>query len=127
MVTTPHQLRHCCATLLLNAGAPILTVQTVLGHQHIDTTLSYARLRLQRGTMAADYHRAMLQIERQLALSEDAAAESPNSGQLLALVDTLRNGTLNEAQQETVRVLRAGIVDLAERGSAPLDTDRHHK
>jgi len=27
---TPHQLRHTCATLLLNAGAPILTVQAVL-------------------------------------------------------------------------------------------------
>jgi hypothetical protein len=36
----------------------------------------------------------------------------------LALVDTLRNGTLNETQQEAVRVLRAGIVALAERGSA---------
>jgi hypothetical protein len=36
---------------------------------------------------------------------------------LFALVDTLRNGTLNEAQQETVRVLRAGIVALAERRS----------
>ncbi len=39
---TPHQLRNSCATLLLNAGAPILTVQTILGHQHIDTTLGYA-------------------------------------------------------------------------------------
>ena len=50
---TPHQLRHSCATLLLNAGAPILTVQTVLGHKHIDTTLGYARL--YDGTVAADY------------------------------------------------------------------------
>ena len=113
VVVTPHQLRHSCATLLLNAGAPILTVQTILGHQHIDTTLGYARL--YDGTVAADYYRAMSQVERQLLLPEDAAAEPPNSGQLLALVDTLRNGTLNEAQQETVRVLRAGIVALAER------------
>ncbi|MFN2189505.1 MAG: tyrosine-type recombinase/integrase, partial [Candidatus Promineifilaceae bacterium] len=40
----PHQLRYSFATLLLNAGAPILTVQTLLGHKHIDTTLTYARL-----------------------------------------------------------------------------------
>jgi hypothetical protein len=100
---------------LLNAGAPILTVQTILGHQRVDTTLGYARL--YDGTVAADYYRAMLQVERQMALPEDATAEPPNSGQLLALVDALRNGTLNEAQQETVRVLRAGIVALAERGS----------
>ncbi len=77
--------------------------------------MGYARL--YDGTIAADYYRAMLQVERQLLLPEDAAAELLNSGQLLALVDALRNGTINEAQQETVRVLRAGIVALAERGS----------
>ncbi len=109
---TPHQLRHSCATLLLNAGAPILTVQTILGHQHIDTTLGYARL--YDGTVAADYYRAMAQVEKQLALPEDDAAEPPNSSQLLALVDTLRDGTLNEIQAETVRSLRAGILALAE-------------
>ena len=114
---TPHQLRHSCATLLLNAGAPILTVQTILGHQRVDTTLGYARL--YDGTVAADYYRAMLQVEHQMALPEDAAAEPPTSGQLLALVDALRNGTLNEVQQETMRALRAGIMALAERGSAP--------
>jgi hypothetical protein len=73
--------------------------------------------------MDAEYYCTMLQIERQLMLPEDEMAEPLNSGQLLALVDTLRNGTLNEAQQETVRVLRAGILMLTERGSAPLDTD----
>jgi len=52
IIITPHQLRHSCATMLLNAGAPILTVQTLLGHKHIDTTLSYARL--YDGTVAAD-------------------------------------------------------------------------
>ncbi len=119
---TPHQLRHSCATLLLNAGAPILTVQTILGHQHIDTTLGYARL--YDGTVAADYYRAMARVEQQMALTDDAKSEPPDSGQLLALVDALRNGTLNESQQETVCALRAGIVALAERSSAPLDTDR---
>jgi integrase len=110
---TPHQLRHSCATLLLNAGAPILTVQAILGHRQIDTTLGYARL--YDGTVAADYYRAMAQIERQMALPEDAVVEPPSSGQLLALVDALRSGTLNESQQETVRALRAGLVARAER------------
>ena len=107
---TPHQLRHSCATLLLNAGAPILTVQTLLGHQHVDVTLGYARL--YDGTLAADYYRAMTQIEKQLDLPEDATAEPLNSSQLVALVDTLRNGTLNENQIETVHALRAGILAL---------------
>ncbi len=117
---TPHQLRHSCATLLLNAGAPILTVQTILGHQHIDTTLGYARL--YDGTVAADYYRAMARVEQQMSFNDNVKIEPPNSGQLLALVDALHGGTLNESQQETVRALRAGI--MAERDSAPLDTDR---
>ncbi len=53
MHVTPHQLRHTCATLLINAGAPILTVQAILGHKHIDTTLGYTRL--YDATVAADY------------------------------------------------------------------------
>jgi integrase len=108
---TPHQLRHSCATLLLNSGAPILTVQRILGHKFVDTTLRYARL--YDGTVAADYYRAMGQIEAQIA-SQEAGDGSPTSaGQLLALVDALRDGTLNENQRETVQALRDGILALA--------------
>jgi len=41
---TPHQLRFSCATLLLNADVPILTIQWVLGHRSVQTTLRYTRL-----------------------------------------------------------------------------------
>jgi integrase len=111
---TPHQLRHTSATLLLNAGAPILTVQTVLGHKHIDTTLGYARL--YDGTVAADYYRAIDQVEARMELagSTDANDGPPTGGQLLALVDALHDGTLNEDQRETVHALRLGILALAE-------------
>ncbi len=53
----PHQLRHSCAKLLINAGAPVLTVQNILGHKWVDTTLGYARL--YDGTIAAGYYGAM--------------------------------------------------------------------
>jgi len=59
--TTPHRLRCSCATLLLNAGASVLTVQALLGHKHVDTTLRYARL--YDSAVAADYERAMGRIE----------------------------------------------------------------
>ncbi len=58
---TPHRLRHSCATLLLNAGAPILTVQRVLGHRYVQTTLRYARL--YEATVVKDYRRAMGVVE----------------------------------------------------------------
>jgi hypothetical protein len=41
----------------------------------------------------------------------------PNSGQLLALVDALHIGTLNDAQRETVQALRMGILALAQDGN----------
>ena len=115
---TPHQLRHTCATLLLNAGAPILTVQMILGHKFVTTTLGYARL--YDGTVAADYYRAMAEVERRLPLIDDVILlhkidAAPHAGKLLALVDSLRGGTLNESQTETLHLLRAGIMAMTER------------
>ena len=110
-----HQLRHSCATLLLNAGAPVLTVQILLGHKHVDTTLSYARL--YDGTVAADYYRAMAEIESRFKVQGDPASQPPTGGQLLALVDSLRDGTLNDDQRDTLHALRAGILALAEAGN----------
>jgi integrase/recombinase XerD len=108
----PHQLRHSCATLLLNAGAPVVTVQAILGHRSVDTTLGYARL--YDGTVAADYYRAMTTVERQIALPEDRLAQPPSLGELLALVDSLRNGALNPVQTEIVWTLRSELALLAD-------------
>ncbi|MBE7549480.1 MAG: tyrosine-type recombinase/integrase [Anaerolineales bacterium] len=58
---TPHQLRFSCATLLLNTGTPVLTVQRILGHQRVETTLRYARL--YDSTIARDYERVMAGLE----------------------------------------------------------------
>ena len=58
----------------------------------------------------------MTEIESRFEGGENATAP-PHSGQLLALVDALHSGTLNDAQQATVHALRAGILALAENGS----------
>jgi site-specific recombinase XerD len=110
---TPHQLRHSCATLLLNAGAPALSVQSLLGHDRLDTTLGYARL--YDGTIAADYYRAMSQVERLFHLPESRPAPCYTPAELVALVDSLGSGTLNERQRKTVQTLRDGILSLASR------------
>ena len=41
---TPHVLRHTLATLLLNQGAPIAAVQSILGHASPNTTQLYVHL-----------------------------------------------------------------------------------
>jgi site-specific recombinase XerD len=109
---TPHQLRHSHATLLLNAGAPLVTVQSLLGHEKIDTTLGYARL--YDGNIAADYYRAMGQVEHQLDISERQAKTVLNPGEMIALVDALGAGTLNQNQRELLFELKASLVVMAE-------------
>lgn len=66
---TPHRLRHTLATRLLNVGMDITRIQKLLGHEHLDTTLTYARAL--DTTVEADYRRAMSHIEhRQMPLSD---------------------------------------------------------
>jgi hypothetical protein len=90
----------------------VLTVQTLLGHKWVDTTLGYARL--YDGTVAADYYQAMFVVEKRLALPEDRLSQPVSVGQLLAVVDAIRQGTLNEAQVSLLQQLRAGLITLAE-------------
>ncbi len=67
---SPHRLRHTLATHLLNVGMDITQIQKLLGHQHLDTTMIYARVL--ETTLEAQYRRAMAEVERQQPPLSDA-------------------------------------------------------
>jgi site-specific recombinase XerD len=58
---SPHRLRHTLATLLVNQGMPITSLQKFLGHQDINTTLIYAKVF--DHTVRDQFAAAMAQIE----------------------------------------------------------------
>ena len=68
---TPHQFRHTCATMLLNAGMSIFGVQAILGHKFVDTTLRYTRA--YDSTVARDYLQAMEKREHKIGGVSDPA------------------------------------------------------
>jgi integrase/recombinase XerD len=43
-----HALRHACASHLLKNGAPIETIQKLLGHEHVNTTQDYLKVKVDK-------------------------------------------------------------------------------
>lgn len=58
---SPHRLRHTFATQLLNVGCRVTSIQKLLGHSNVNTTMTYARAFDQ--TVMLDYFSAINEIE----------------------------------------------------------------
>ncbi|HUG33132.1 MAG TPA: site-specific integrase [Anaerolineales bacterium] len=63
VLISPNRLRHTFGTQLLNVGCPVTSIQKLLGHASLNTTMVYARLFDQ--TVMLDYFNALDTIETQ--------------------------------------------------------------
>jgi len=57
----PHRLRHTLATRLVNAGMDIVSIQRLLGHEKLETTMIYAHVH--DTTVERDFRQAMARLE----------------------------------------------------------------
>jgi hypothetical protein len=117
-------LRHTFATQLVNAGCRVTTIQALLGHKRLNSTMVYARVHDQ--TVARDYFEAMAVIEERLAthLNQKHDQQSHTNGhypgvngnadKLLRLVSALQAEPLTEGQQVVVKELQQGLEALTD-------------
>lgn len=66
---TPHTLRHAFATHALWGGNDIATIQGLLGHEHVETTMIYLHGDAARGVSPLDLAPSALEGRRPLALA----------------------------------------------------------
>ena len=55
---TPHVMRHTCASVMLENKADLSSIQAVLGHSNINTTILYCHNTLEH--VKLDHHRAVI-------------------------------------------------------------------
>jgi integrase/recombinase XerD len=86
---SPHMLRHTFGTQLVNAGCPVTSIQKLLGHRDLSSTLIYARVHDR--TVADDYYAAMARIEKDLspACKRPKQSDEQTRKQLLKLTRQL--------------------------------------
>ena len=99
---TPHMLRHTFATQLVNAGAKITTIQALLGHVRLNTTMVYAQVHDQ--TVMEDYFRAMAHIEGEQSAWLNRLSPSHRAA---ALLDKMEHAGLSDEQRQILAELQA--------------------
>lgn len=118
VAVSPHRLRHTFGTQMLNAGCRITSIQKLMGHRELASTMVYAKVHDE--TVSADYYAAMTRIEARLELDAGIEVDEPLSihpfarAALLALTNRLAEPRLGQTQRlkliEQMRAMLNGKV-----------------
>lgn len=113
---SPHRLRHTFATQLVNVGCPITTIQRLLGHRRLGSTMVYARVHDK--TVAEHYFKAMAAIEGRVNGDTDALTTPEAARNELERFWERMNQTKDEPpdiQLEKVDKLRDEMLEILQR------------
>ena len=75
-----HKLRHTAATLMYQNGVDIRTLQTVLGHKSVDTTMIYTHIHDESVRSAALNNPLAHVTKKSSASAEQESADSSSEG-----------------------------------------------
>ena len=83
-----HQLRHTCATELINAGMSLASIMRFLGHHDIRMTLRYARITQE--TVLREFHAALPRVEAQYQIKSSVDTSSQQCSPVQLLSDVIK-------------------------------------
>lgn len=111
-----HQLRHSCATSLLNHGMNIIALKELLGHKDIRMTLNYAKVAPDH--IRREYESAVEKMREQIVAvptgrvrKDDDADTEVMLSDLISALQKANQGRGNK-QQNTIRTLRRLLTQL---------------
>ncbi len=115
---TAHMLRYTFATQLVNAGCDVTTIQQLLGHKCLTTTMIYTHVHDK--TVIEDYFQAMAQIEG----DQEAILEGKTAiDKACSLLDEMVQQELSHEQQQILDEVRRFLSQEVMRTSETDDID----